>query len=124
MNFCSHECHNNQQREYRTCVSCGNVEKVKKSKYEHNSGWVCSDECNKKKYRNYVTCVSCSNEKEELSSKTEKRKIPYRCSSECVEDFRTTDVNCDTCGDTFAKNKYNVKRSDYHYCSNECQKER
>lgn len=118
-NFCSRECKDNHGKEYRECVTCGDVKRVAKSSYIHNNGWVCSVECNYEKYRDVVECIVCGEKEEKLKSEINYNS-PHFCSLECSKEYNHVDTVCENCGDTMTVRRGRFEEYDNHYCDLDC----
>ena len=69
---------------------------------------------NKAKLRYSLVCLECG---KEFTSKHKKQKF---CSVECKSNHNNRKVLCDCCGKSIKINKYRIKRSNHHFCNQEC----
>jgi hypothetical protein len=107
-----------ENREIRECSVCETKQKVKKSKYVHEEGWVCSKECNKLRHSKKLECATCGEVK--YINRNYERVTEYTCSKKCKREWRGVESKCDECGDTFTSDRYREKKQDITFCDKDC----
>ena len=131
--FCSKKCCDEFKKgvrkgEYETliCPSCGQEFESLKSKHKK----YCSDKCKKEHNELYTIakCDYCNNEVKILKTKLQERldknaNHKFYCSANCghMGKMNGEKVKCSMCGKEYYLNPTLTKKSELHFCSNECQ---
>lgn len=103
----------------KKCKVCGELKFISNfyKRNEMKDGYEnqCKD-CrrNKAKSKYLLVCLGC---RKEFTTVNKKQKF---CSKECRNNHNKEEVFCDCCGKLIKLKKSRIKKSNHHFCSNEC----
>jgi hypothetical protein len=99
------------------CFNCGKTLQREHNQLENSKESFCSQDC----LSEATITDNCSLCGEEYSqSYINYGKQNGYCSDLCRNQSRLALCQCDNCGDLFKRNKYNLDRYPFHYCSEDC----